>query len=178
MSRAHPAHWPITSLSIALPFLQKPDTIGLPEATGLGIAGATALELIKAANLKRGYAVLLNGAGGGIGHLALQMCLEKVGETGRVVAICSGRSMEWLRKLTTPDDSQTGGGRCKIELIDREAQPLVPHLIRELSEERFDVAIDAVGIQETAELHVLEHARHVVYNGKELLVAANTWWHA
>lgn len=61
------------------------------EVAGLGIAGCTALLLVEKAGLKRGDCVLVNGASGGIGHMVVQMVREAVGESGRVVAICSER---------------------------------------------------------------------------------------
>lgn len=78
---------------------RKPDNGELEEMAGLGIAGATALELLRAARLRRGNSVLVNGASGGIGHLALQMCCKEVGETGRVVAVCSSSNVEWVKEL-------------------------------------------------------------------------------
>lgn len=74
----------------------KPSTVPLSKVAGLGIAGATALELIKAAKLKKGDSVLVNGASGGIGHLVMQMCRVEVGETGKVIAVCSRDNLEWL----------------------------------------------------------------------------------
>lgn len=79
--------------------VKKPDGATLEEVAGLGIAGATALELIKAAKPKRGDSVLVNGASGGIGHMALQMCRAEVGETGRVIAVCSGENAGWVKQL-------------------------------------------------------------------------------
>ena len=79
--------------------VKKPPGISLGEAAGLGIAGCTALDLVKAAKVKRGDSVLVNGASGGIGHLALQMCREKVGETGKVVAVCSSSNVRWVKEL-------------------------------------------------------------------------------
>ena len=132
----------------------KPESISMKAASGLGIAGATALQLIKAANLRSGNLVLVNGSGGGIGHLVVQMCCEKVGPSGQVVAICSKRSMGWIKALDTitlqindqADMSRTLMSRFHI--IDREEQPLVQYLTDIFGNKRFDAIIDAVGIQE------------------------------
>jgi len=69
------------------------------EVAGLAIAGTTALELVKAASLKIGDSVLVNGASGGIGHLVVQMCKNIVGESGRVVAVCSTANVVWVKDL-------------------------------------------------------------------------------
>jgi NADPH:quinone reductase-like Zn-dependent oxidoreductase len=55
--------------------------------------------LIEKAQLKSGDAVLVNGASGGIGTLVVQMAKDIVGESGRVVAICSGRNVELVKGL-------------------------------------------------------------------------------
>ncbi|KAF2819500.1 GroES-like protein [Ophiobolus disseminans] len=132
----------------------KADHAIMSEVAGLGIAGATALELIKAANLTKGGSVLVNGAGGGIGHLVVQMCLEKIGASGKVVAICSKRSSDWIRSLAPMRDHEgdhtnipsTHGSR--LQIIDREEEPLIPSLVKSFSDTRFDAIIDAVGIQD------------------------------
>lgn len=79
--------------------LKSPGDLASHELAGLPIAGSTALELVEAAELKRGDSVLVNGAGGGIGHLALQMCRMRVGESGRVIAICSKQNLDWVKQL-------------------------------------------------------------------------------
>lgn len=55
--------------------------------------------MIEKAQLKSGDAVLVNGASGGIGTLVVQMAKDIVGESGRVVAICSGRNVELVKGL-------------------------------------------------------------------------------
>jgi NADPH:quinone reductase-like Zn-dependent oxidoreductase len=79
--------------------VKKPVGMKMEEAAGLGVAGCTAVELMKGANLKRGDSVLVNGASGGVGHLVLQMCCAAVAETGRVVAVCSSGNAEWVGRL-------------------------------------------------------------------------------
>jgi NADPH:quinone reductase-like Zn-dependent oxidoreductase len=71
----------------------------MKEMASLGIAGATALELVSKANIKRGQSVLVNGASGGIGHLVVQMCKSVVGESGIVVAVCSSSNRKWIEQL-------------------------------------------------------------------------------
>ncbi|KAF2729358.1 zinc-binding oxidoreductase [Polyplosphaeria fusca] len=107
------------------------------ETAGLGIAGATALELMQAARLKRGESVLINGASGGIGHLVIQMCRNAVGETGKVVAVCSSDNIRWLEDLG-----------CD-EVVDYTVnEPVHRYLTSKYSSSRFSVVIDATGIQD------------------------------
>jgi NADPH:quinone reductase-like Zn-dependent oxidoreductase len=77
----------------------KPESLPFEQAAGLPIAGCTALALLDAAKIKNGSSVLVNGASGGIGSLFLQMAKQAVGETGKVVAICSGTNIEMVKDL-------------------------------------------------------------------------------
>lgn len=79
--------------------VRKPDNASFEQAAGLGVAGCTALLLVKKARLKRGDSVLVNGASGGIGTIVMQLVREVVGDSGRVVAVCSGRNLEMVGKL-------------------------------------------------------------------------------
>jgi NADPH:quinone reductase-like Zn-dependent oxidoreductase len=77
----------------------KPDNVSFEQAAGLPIAGTTALSVLNLAKLKHGYKVLVNGASGGIGCMAVQMAKDVVGESGKVVAVCSGRNLEMVKGL-------------------------------------------------------------------------------
>jgi reticulon-4-interacting protein 1, mitochondrial len=79
--------------------VRKPSNATMEEAAGLAIAGCTALLLIEKATLKRGDSVLINGASGGVGTLAVQLAKEMVGESGKVVALCSGRNASAVKDL-------------------------------------------------------------------------------
>ena len=89
---------------------KAPEAVGMEELAGLGIAGATALELIKRSGLKSGDSVLVNGASGGVGHLVVQICRDRVGETGRVVVVCSSENVGWVSELDV-DEVCFGGER-------------------------------------------------------------------
>jgi NADPH:quinone reductase-like Zn-dependent oxidoreductase len=122
-----------------------PENAGMEmkEVAGLGIAGATALALMNAADVKEGEKVLVVGAGGGIGHLVLQMCYEKVGENGRVVAITSSRHESWLRQLVKRPNEQTE----RLQIIMRDEVDVAEYLKDNFAEEQFDLVLDASGIQ-------------------------------
>jgi NADPH:quinone reductase-like Zn-dependent oxidoreductase len=79
--------------------VRKPDNMSFEEAAGLGVAGCTAVPLIKRAGLKKGDSVLINGASGGIGTMVTQLARDAVGEDGRVVAVCSGKNVEFVKML-------------------------------------------------------------------------------
>lgn len=70
----------------------------MEELAGLPIAGVTAMKLVNTAKayIGEGGQVLVNGASGGIGSLAVQLVRAMVGESGRVVAVCSGRNTDFV----------------------------------------------------------------------------------
>lgn len=127
--------------------VKKPESMSLSEASGLGIAGATALELARVAKLKRGDSVLVNGASGGIGHLVTQMCQNEVGPSGKVVAICSSKHIDWLKELCTRTDANAPSSA--FEIVDYSAHPSVTaYLAETYGTSQFDAVLDAVGIQD------------------------------
>lgn len=88
----------------------KPRAATVGEAAGLGVAGGTALAVVEAASLGKGQKVLVNGASGGIGAFAVQLCRDAVGETGVVVGVCSGRNAEMVKGLGADEVSCFFGG--------------------------------------------------------------------
>jgi NADPH:quinone reductase-like Zn-dependent oxidoreductase len=78
---------------------RMPGRVGLEEMAGLAVSGCTALALMERAGLKLGDGVLVNGASGGIGHMVVQLAKRAVGESGRVVAICSEINFEMVKSL-------------------------------------------------------------------------------
>ncbi|KAF2466223.1 zinc alcohol dehydrogenase [Lindgomyces ingoldianus] len=115
----------------------KPPGALIQDVSGLGVAGATALQVMKQAKLKKGDSVLVNGASGGIGHMLVQMCRAEVGETGKIVAVCSKKNVNWVKELG-----------CD-EVIDYELHaPVYAYLAKSYSASRFNVVIDAAGVQD------------------------------
>jgi NADPH:quinone reductase-like Zn-dependent oxidoreductase len=74
-----------------------PDKAGFVEMAALPLSGVTAYQsLIKDGELKNGETILINGAAGGVGHLAVQIA-KAFG--ARVTAVCSSRNSEFVRGL-------------------------------------------------------------------------------
>jgi NADPH:quinone reductase-like Zn-dependent oxidoreductase len=76
---------------------RKPQALSFEEAAALTISGCTALQALRdKAKVKAGDRVLVTGAGGGVGHLAVQLAMH-LGAT--VVAVCSAAKADFVRGL-------------------------------------------------------------------------------
>ncbi|GGN98850.1 NADPH:quinone reductase [Actinoplanes lobatus] len=77
--------------------VRKPSHVDHATAAGLPMAGLTAYQfLVDRIGLKPGATILVNGAAGGVGHLAVQLA-QHLG--ARVIAVASGRHQQFLRDL-------------------------------------------------------------------------------
>lgn len=74
----------------------KPGNLTYAEAAGLANTGAMALRQIDLAKISRGQRVVIIGAAGGIGSLAVQMAKSR---GAYVIAVASGRHAEFLKSL-------------------------------------------------------------------------------
>ena len=105
--------------------VKKPANVSFEQAATMGIAGSTALQGLRDnANVQPGDRVLINGASGGVGTLAIQVA-KALG--GHVTAVVGPRNVEQARAL--------GADR----VIDRTQQDFTkePH--------RYDVVADVAG---------------------------------
>ena len=76
---------------------KKPDNISFEEAAGIPLAGQTALQAIRnIGNLKQGNKILINGASGGVGTLAIQIAKEF---GGVLTTISSSKNLEFCKSL-------------------------------------------------------------------------------
>lgn len=74
----------------------KPASLTFEEAAGLPMVGLTALRGVRVAGVGPGTRFLVNGASGGVGHLAVQLA---VGLGAEVTGVCSGRNRDLVRGL-------------------------------------------------------------------------------
>ena len=74
----------------------KPSTITFEEASTIPIGGTEALHFIGKADIQSGQTVLINGAGGSIGTVAVQLAKSKGAE---VTAVDSGGKFEMLKSI-------------------------------------------------------------------------------
>jgi NADPH:quinone reductase-like Zn-dependent oxidoreductase len=81
----------------AVSVVRKPPNVSFEEAATMGVAGLTALQGLRDhGNLQEGERVLINGASGGVGTLAVQIA-KALG--AHVTAVCSTRNVEQTREL-------------------------------------------------------------------------------
>lgn len=74
-----------------------PDSSSFTEMAALPIAGLTALQaIVREGKVQAGEKVLINGASGGVGHLAVQMAKAQGAE---VTGVCSSRNKEFVLTL-------------------------------------------------------------------------------
>jgi NADPH:quinone reductase-like Zn-dependent oxidoreductase len=78
-------------------FALKPKNIDHTQAAALPLAGLTAWQsLVDIAELARGQRVLIHGAGGGVGHLAVQIAKAR---GAYVLATASAKKLDFVQKL-------------------------------------------------------------------------------
>lgn len=112
----------------------KPASLGWAEAGGLLLTGATAWHTLVATSVTAGDTVLVHGAAGGVGLMAVQLARLR---DARVIATASPRNHDLLRELGA-DPVTYGDG-----LADR---------VRALAPDGIDAAIDLVGTDEAMDV--------------------------
>lgn len=115
-----------------------PDKVGDAEAATLPIAGATAYQaLVETGGLTSGQTVLINGAAGGVGTMAVQIA---VALGARVTGVCSTRNVEMVRSLG--------------------AEHVIDYTTTDVVDEgrRFDLVLDNVGNRSARDLMKLIEA--------------------
>lgn len=82
-------------------FVPKPENLGHVQAAALPLAGLTAWQaLVETARIGKDSRVLINGAAGGVGHLAVQIAKA---HGAHVVAVASARNADFVRSLGADD---------------------------------------------------------------------------
>jgi NADPH:quinone reductase-like Zn-dependent oxidoreductase len=126
--------------------VRKPANVSFEEAAAVPIAGLTALQGLRdKGRLQPGERVLINGASGGVGALAIQIA-KALG--GQVTAVCSTRNVEQAHRL--------GADR----VVDYTSEDFTR------AADRYDVVLDVAGSRPWRELRrVLAPGARVVLAG-------------
>ena len=114
----------------------KPSTMSFEEASGLMLAGTTAAHALHVVAVGAGDTVVVHGASGGVGLLAVQLA---VAAGARVIATASESRHPYLRELGAEPLTYGDG------LLER---------IRALAPDGVDAAIDTVGTDEALDTSV------------------------
>jgi len=106
-------------------------TAEMPQMAGLGVAGMSAwASALYQKSRTRDSRILINGASGGVGHLAVQIAKA---HGAHVTGICSTKNMEYVKKLGADD------------VIDYTVGDVVEYLAGSHQTTPFDLVIDCVG---------------------------------
>jgi NADPH:quinone reductase-like Zn-dependent oxidoreductase len=73
-----------------------PETLGYEDAVALSFGGATAMDFFERGNLAEGESIVINGASGAVGAMAVQLAKHRGAE---VTAVCSGANADLVRSL-------------------------------------------------------------------------------
>ena len=123
------AEWvtaPVATLAI------KPASLTFEEAASMPLQGTTALQCLRAGGLRAGDHVLIIGASGGVGTLAVQIA-KHMG--AHVTGVCSGRHVELVESLGADQviDYTTGdifAGPSRYDLVLQLGGTYSPRAIR------------------------------------------------
>lgn len=113
-----------------------PARLTVEQAGAMPMAGLAALHGLRAAHVGAGTRLLVNGASGGVGHLAVQI---GVALGARVTGVCSGRNVPMVQALGaervvdyTSEDVTTSGAQFDV-ILDNVANRPLRHLRRVLA---------------------------------------------
>jgi NADPH:quinone reductase-like Zn-dependent oxidoreductase len=117
--------------------VRKPASIGFEQAAAVPISGLTALNALRdVAHVRAGRTVLIVGASGGVGTLAIQIAKA---DGAHVTAVCSGAKADLVRSLGADDvidytrEDFTAGRRRWDVIVDCAGRRPVHHLRRALT---------------------------------------------
>lgn len=110
-------------------YVRRPAGASMAQAAALTTSGLTALQACRdVARIRPGQRVLVTGASGGVGHLAVQIA-KSLG--GHVTAVCSAANLDFVRALGADraidyaaEDVTEGDDRYDVILDNVEARPL------------------------------------------------------
>jgi NADPH:quinone reductase-like Zn-dependent oxidoreductase len=102
----------------------KPPGVTFEQAASVNVAGLTALQSLRKANIQSGSSVLINGAAGGVGTFAVQIA-RTFG--AHVTGVCSTRNLELVQSIGAD------------EVIDYTWHDFTKN------DERYDLILDCVG---------------------------------
>jgi len=134
----------------------KPMNYSYQEAAALPLVGLTALQAFKDLGLKESEHVLILGASGGTGHIAVQIA-RAMG--ARVTAVCSDKNIEFVKELDADDIVIYNDP--KVNVIDKLLQ-IVNHNKEDGGKsKKFDIVFDSVSSHDMKD-NVLRYYERII----------------
>lgn len=127
---------------------RKPTSLSHAKASALPLVGLTAYQSLKIDyDLKQGDHLLLIGASGGVGHVAIQVA-KRLG--ARVTAVCSARNADWVKELGADT------------VVDYTSQPIIETLRGIVSQHGpFDMVFDCVSSHDSRDSASFNYEREI-----------------
>jgi NADPH:quinone reductase len=116
--------------------IAKPEAMTFDEASGLMLTGVTAVHALRASNVTAGDTVLMHGAAGGVGLMAIQLAVT---DGARVIATAGEAQHDLLRSLGAEPVAYGSG------LLER---------VKALAPEGIEAALDFVGTDEALDVSI------------------------
>jgi len=129
-----PGGYAETLLAPATSVLPRPPELSWEQAAGLMLTGVTAVHLVRATRIGAGDTVLVHGASGGVGLMAVQLAAAR---GARVIGTARPANADLLRELGAEPVAYGDG------LAGR---------VRDLAPDGVDVALDTVGTDEAVDV--------------------------
>jgi NADPH:quinone reductase-like Zn-dependent oxidoreductase len=123
-------------IASASSIVAKPEAMTFDEASGLMLTGTTAVHALRVSTVTAGDTVLMNGAAGGVGLLAIQLAVT---DGARVIATAGEAQHDLLRSLGAEPVTYGSG------LLER---------VKVLAPEGVDAALDFVGTDEALDVSI------------------------
>ncbi|MEO8889036.1 MAG: NADP-dependent oxidoreductase [Jatrophihabitantaceae bacterium] len=121
-------------VAAATEFVPKPAELDWNQAAGLLLTGGTAVHTLTATNVGAGDTVLIHGASGGVGVMAVQLAVLR---GARVIATASPARHDFLRELGAESVAYGDG---------------LAHRVRALAPDGIDAALDLIGTDEAVDV--------------------------
>lgn len=92
--------------------VRKPDALGFHEAAALGVAAQAASGALRTLELSEGDVIVVSGASGGVGSLAVQLAVRR---GAAVIGIAGERNADYLRSLGAIPVAYGEGVESRVE---------------------------------------------------------------
>lgn len=134
----------------------KPDSMSWDEAAGLPLTGMTAyVAFFNTAKIRPSQRLLIVGASGGVGTVAVQIAKAK---GCHVVAVCSGKNSEFVKRLGAD------------EVLDYTVKPIEQQLVERHTSDPFDLILDCIDVPAV----ISQSYKYLKPNGQSITVGDST----